>query len=206
MVLFIIIGIVFFFQNVSVCFAHFAENDPDIGRWVTKSTFSRISAYCFYFTKIPCNKKNQWRLLFSYSQGQYQVSSLCNGRQEKSQSCHRLWHTSIFLSLTLYHLCKANCNIAIIGKPLTIESCLAERPDNTVKMHYHNTVEPQNWDHPYGTSWNGLNIEVVKILNHNFSKTNIFHAKLDVIQYLKTQYWIQTAEYGALFFKCKQTD
>ena len=28
MVLFIIIGIVFFFLNVNVCFAHFAENDP----------------------------------------------------------------------------------------------------------------------------------------------------------------------------------
>ena len=41
----------------------------------------------------------------------------------------------------------------------------------------------------YGTSWNGLNIEVVSILNHYFSKTNIFHAKMGIIQFLKTHYW-----------------
>ena len=33
----------------------------------------------------------------------------------------------------------------------------------------------------FGTSWNGLNIEIVSILNHHFSKTNIFHGKMGVI-------------------------
>ena len=37
----------------------------------------------------------------------------------------------------------------------------------------------------YGGSQNGLNIEVVSIVNQYFFKTNIFHAKMGEIQYLK---------------------
>ena len=40
----------------------------------------------------------------------------------------------------------------------------------------------------YGTSRNGLNIEVVLILNHYFSRTKIYHDKISKIQYLKTYY------------------
>ena len=41
----------------------------------------------------------------------------------------------------------------------------------------------------YGTSWNGLNIEVVLFLNHFFSRTQIYHYKIGEIQYLRTCYW-----------------
>ena len=41
---------------------------------------------------------------------------------------------------------------------------------------------------PHGTSYNGLDIEVVSILSYHFSKINIFHAKIGEIQYLNTHY------------------
>ena len=43
----------------------------------------------------------------------------------------------------------------------------------------------------YGITWNGLNVEVVSILNHYFSKANISLAKMGVFQYLKTHSWIK---------------
>ena len=43
------------FLDKVICTAAFSMGDT--GRWVIKSSFFRVNAYCFHFTKIPCNRK-----------------------------------------------------------------------------------------------------------------------------------------------------